>query len=283
MRDTVIGIDIGATKIHMGIVNASRVIKDHVIPTSAKASKEQIIQEIIEGIEKLANDDFKGIGIGVPGLVNVEKGIIYDLWNIPSWKEVFLKDHLERYFNKPVKIINDANSFAMGEKKYGIGKDYSNFVGVSLGTGYGTGIIINNELYSGTLSGAGELANIPYLDKTIEDYCSGKFFRSHYGEEGSVLYKRAEEGDREALKAFDDFGKHLGESFKLILYVLAPEAIILGGSVSKAFRFFEGSLQERINSFPFKRITEKVKIVPSIVSDVSLLGPAALFDDDSAC
>ena len=281
MKDTVIGIDIGATKIHIGVVSGSTVIRDLEIPTSANAPEDQIIQEIIEGIEKLSDNNFKAIGIGVPGLVDVEKGIVYDLWNIASWKEVFLKDHLEDHFNKPVKIINDANSFAMGEKKYGMGKNYRNFVGVSLGTGYGTGIIINNELYSGTLSGAGELASIPYLDKTIEDYCSGKFFKSHYGEEGLQLFKKAQNQDPEALRAFEEFGKHLGESLKLILYILSPEAIILGGSVSKSFQFFETALQESIDSFPFKRITEKLKITPSNIPDVALLGPAALFDNNN--
>lgn len=280
MEETLIGIDIGATKIHIGAVEGSTVIKDIEISTSSHAPKDQIIGEIIEGIEKLAGKQFKGIGIGVPGLVDVEKGIVYDLWNIPSWKEVFLKDQLENHFNKPVKIINDANSFSLGEKKYGLGKQFKNFVGVSLGTGYGTGIIINNELYSGRLSGAGELASIPYLDKTIEDYCSGKFFKSHYGEEGSQLYKKAKNQDPEALKAFDEFGKHLGESLKLILYMLSPEAIILGGSVSKSFELFEASLQKSIDTFPFKRITEKLKIAPSNISNVALLGPVALFIND---
>lgn len=279
MKKTVIGIDIGATKIHIGTVSGSVVTADLKIPTSANAAKEQIIREIIEGVEKLAGNDFAAIGIGVPGLVDVEKGIVYDLWNIPSWKEVYLKDHLENHFGKPVKVINDANSFSMGENRYGEGRNYKNFVGVSLGTGYGTGIIINNKLYSGQFSGAGELANIPYLDKTIENYCSGKFFESHYGKSGAQLFKNAMNQDPEALKAYNEFGKHLGESFKLILYMLAPEAIILGGSVSKSFRFFQASLQESLASFPFKRISENVKILPSNMKNVSLLGPAALFDE----
>ena len=280
MKDTLVGIDLGATKIRLGTVKGSIVTKDLEIPTSAKAPEDQIIQEIIEAIENLAGNEFSGIGIGVPGLVDVEKGIVYDLWNIPSWKNVFLKDHLENHFNRPVKIINDANSFSLGENKFGIGKNYRNFVGVSLGTGYGTGIIINNELYSGTLSGAGELASIPYLDKTIEDYCSGKFFKTQYGEDGFQLFEKAQKQDLNALMAFNEFGRHLGESLKLILYMLSPEAIILGGSVSKSFQFFEASLRESIDSFPFKRITDKLKIAPSLMPDVSILGPAALFEKD---
>ncbi|AVR45129.1 sugar kinase [Christiangramia fulva] len=278
MKDIIVGVDIGATKMHIGAIKDSKIFKDLVIATSANAPEKQIIDELIEGIESLCGHDFVGIGIGVPGLIDEEQGIVYDLWNIPSWKEVYLKDSLEKHFKKPVRITNDANTFALGEKKYGQGKTYKNFVGVSLGTGYGTGIIINHELYSGTLSGAGELANIPYLDRTIEDYCSGKFFKLQYQREGAEVFEKAEQGDPEALKIFDEFGKHLAESLKLILYILSPEAIILGGSISRSFKYFEKSLMETINTFPFKRILKRVKIFPSAMPDVSVLGSAAMLD-----
>ncbi|MGB8705989.1 MAG: ROK family protein [Gillisia sp.] len=122
------------------------------------------------------------------------------------------------------------------------------------------------------------MANIPYLDRTIEDYCSGKFFRLQYKREGVEVYEKAEQGDPEALRIFEEFGKHLGESLKLIMYVLSPEAIIIGGSISRSFKFFEKSLQESIEPFPFKKIVERIKIFPSTMSEVSLLGSAALLD-----
>lgn len=276
-EETLIGIDVGATKIHIGTVQGLVVTGGVKIPTAASASEDQIVGEIIEGIEKLAGNNFKAIGIGVPGLVDMQKGIVYDLWNIPSWKEVFLKDHLENHFGKPVRVVNDANAFALGENKFGIGKRFKNFVTVSLGTGFGTGIIINNELYSGVLSGAGELANIPYLDKTIEDYCSGKFFKFHYGEKGAKVYEKAISGDPEAIKAYQEFGQHLGESLKLIMYAFSPEAIILGGSVSKSFSFFQESLELSLDTFPFTRIRNTVEVAPSKIKDVAILGPTALF------
>ncbi len=278
MKKILIGIDIGATKIQIGAIKDSEIVKELTLPTSSNAPKQQIIDELIEGIETLCGHDFEGIGIGVPGLIDEERGIVYDLWNIPSWKEVFLKDSLEDHFHKPVQITNDANTFALGEKRYGQGRNFRNFVGVSLGTGFGTGIIINNELYSGTLSGAGELADIPYLDRTIEDYCSGKFFKLQYQREGAEVFQKAEQGDPEALKIFEEFGKHLGESLKLIMYILSPEAIILGGSISRSFKFFEKSLMESVQSFPFKRIVERIKIFPSAIPNISVLGSAAMLD-----
>ncbi len=278
MKDIIVGIDIGATKMRLGAIQDSKILKDLTLTTSADAPKEQIIDELIQGIEKLSRNDFVGIGIGVPGLIDEERGIVYDLWNIPSWKEVHLKDRLEAHFKRPVKITNDANTFALGEKKYGEGQKFRNFVGISLGTGYGTGIIIHNELYSGTLSGAGELANIPYLDKTIEDYCSGKFFKLQYQREGAEIFEKAELGDPEALKIFNEFGKHVGESLKLILYILSPEAIILGGSISRSFKYFKNTLIKSIDSFPFERIVNRVEIFPSAMPDVSVLGSAAMLD-----
>ncbi|MGY5851393.1 ROK family protein [Salegentibacter sp. F14] len=276
MSNNIIGIDIGATKTQIGVVQGDKVVKEISFPTSSKAEKEHIMAELISGIESISQSDFLGIGIGVPGLINEEKGIVYDLSNIPSWKEVFLKKCLEDHFNRPVKISNDANMFALGEKAYGKGKVYENMIGITLGSGFGTGIIINNKLYSGTLSGAGELSEIPYLDKTIEEYCSGKFFYSNYGVEGSKIYLKAKEGETEALEIFNQYGKHLGNAVKLIISVLSPEAIFFGGSISKSFLFFERSLRERIETFPLKKITKQLVVAPSYVSNVSILGAAAL-------
>jgi glucokinase len=271
-----IGIDIGATKIHLGLVQNGIMIEEVKLPTPANAPEEEVIAELIKGIEQLAGAGCSGIGIGVPGLVDEEKGIVYDLWNIPSWKEVFLKQKLEKHFNKPVHISNDANTFALGEKAYGQGKSFKNLVGVTLGSGFGTGIIIDHELYSGTLSSAGELAGIPYLDGNIEDYCSGKFFRKQFNLQGREVYALAQKGDAYALEIFKQYGKHLGNALNLILNILSPQAIFLGGSVSGSYAFFKEAMQERIQTFPFKRVSSQLLIAPSGIANVSILGAAAL-------
>lgn len=276
MKKRIVGVDIGATKIKLGLVINAEVVKEIKIPTQAQSSKDQIIEYIITGIQDLAGQDFEGIGIGVPGLIDEEKGVIYDLLNIPSWKEVYLKEKLEGHFLKPVRITNDANVFAVGEKFFGAGKPHKNMVGITLGTGFGAGIIIHGQLYSGTLSSAGEIGSIPYLDSTIENYCSGKFFLEQYGMKGNEVFKKAQSGDKEALQIMDEFGKHLGNAVKIVLNVLSPEAIFFGGSISKAFTYFESSLMRSINEFPFKRVLDKLVIQPSNISNISILGGAAL-------
>lgn len=282
MKEKIIGVDLGATETKMGIVQDSEILNQMKFPTSAGASKQQIISELIKGIEQLADSDFLGIGIGVPGLIDEERGIIYDLLNIPAWKEVHLKDRLEEHFGKPVRITNDANVFAMGEKIYGDGGKFKNLVGITLGSGFGAGIIVDHRLYSGAFSSAGEIGSIPYLNKTIEDYCSGKFFSGQYNLTGTEVYELVRKGDEGAVKMFDEYGRHLGKAIKLIMYVLSPEAIFLGGSVSKSFRFFENSLLETLNDFPFGKVKDQMVILPSRTENISILGAAALITAEQA-
>ena len=111
------------------------------------------------------------------------------------WKEVPLKSILEQRYNLPVFLNNDANCFAKGEKVYGCGKPYSNFVGLSIGTGLGMGVIVNNQLYSGELCGAGEIGMVTYKDSIIEHYASSLFFVKKYNQNAKVLSDLASKGD----------------------------------------------------------------------------------------
>jgi glucokinase len=277
MRDQkVIGIDIGATKIHIGVVQDGRIIREAKFSTSAQAPKDQIIAELIQGLEPFVDAEVMGIGIGVPGLVDETEGIIYDLQNIPSWQEVHLKAALEGVFKVPVFLSNDGNSFVLGEKIYGQGKGYSNLLGITLGTGFGTGIIIQDQLYSGTLSSAGEFGGVPYLDQTIEDYCSGKYFLNTWGVAGHVLQQRAAAGDAEALDIFRQYGAHLGKALHTLLYALSPEAIFLGGSVAGCFGFFQEGMQASLQTFPFKRVLARLVVQPSSLQNAGILGASAL-------
>lgn len=271
-----LGVDIGGTKVQGGIVQDGELIQEVRFETSASASKEQILAELVHHLTPLVTADVAGIGIGVPGLVDEDAGIVHNVQNIPSWREVHLKQHLGGYFEQPVYLTNDANAFAIGEKMYGQGKPYANLVGLALGTGLGAGIIINHQVYSGTLSSAGEFGMIPYLDKTIEDYCSGKFFGQRTSRPGTEWHALAEQGDAEALAVYTEFGRHLGRALHIILYALSPEAIFLGGSVSRGYDFFRSGLYESLAAFPFRQVTDRLVIAPSIINNAAVLGAAAL-------
>jgi glucokinase len=271
-----LGVDIGGTKVQVGVVQNGELIQEVRFETSATASKEQILTELVHNLTPLVTADVAGIGIGVPGLVDEEEGIVHNVQNIPSWREVHLKQHLAGHFEQPVYLTNDANAFAIGEKMYGQGRPYANLVGLALGTGLGAGIIINHQLYSGTLSSAGEFGMIPYLDKTIEDYCSGKFFGQRTGRTGPEWHALAEQGDVEALAVYTEYGRHLGKALHIILYTLSPEAIFLGGSVSQGYNFFRSGLYESLGAFSFRQVTDRLVVAPSLIGNAAVLGAAAL-------
>jgi len=224
----------------------------------------------------LITNNTRAIGIGVPAIVDSLKGIVYDVQNIPAWKEVHLIDILEKKYNISVHINNDANCFAMGEKLYGKGKDFQNFVGLSIGTGLGMGIIINNKIYNGVLSGAGEIGMIAYKDGILEQYTSSFFFSNTCGLSAKEVHDRAKQGDDMALTTFSEFGTHLGEAINTISYLFAPEAIILGGSIRKAYSFFKESMHQKINLFAYPEQIKNLKIETSELAESAILGAASL-------
>ena len=238
-----IGIDLGGTKVRAAriIGQSCKTYAESLMPK--KGTEKEIIDIIKEIISKLLDKNVKGIGIGVPSLVDQKLGIVYDVQNIPSWKKVLLKDVLESHFNISVFINNDVNCFALGELNYGLGKKLNSFVGISIGTGIAGGIIINKKLYNGFNSGAGEFGMLSYKNKNYEHYCSGQFFDKIHGVKGEYLYKRAKDGDSSAIKIFNVFGEHLGNLLTQVMYTYDPEQIILGGSISEAFGFFKKGIQ----------------------------------------
>jgi glucokinase len=275
-NQSIIGVDIGGTKINIGKIVNGKIVDELRLPTGAKRPEDEIIQDIIHGIEQIIDTKTIGIGIGVPGLVDEKNGLVLDVLNIPSWKEVPLKSRIEKHFKIKVQISNDANCFAVGEKIYGKGQYYHNFVCLTLGTGVGAGIIINDQLYPGTLSMAGEFGGINYLKDTYEFYCSGKFFTEIHGITAETLNEKAMNGDVKAIHIFDEFGEHLGNLVKTVLFTFAPEAIILGGSISKTFRFFQKSMMDSVNLFPYKRVVKDLVIEVCSHDKISVLGAAAL-------
>jgi len=279
MNHTIIGVDLGGTKIKAGRIKGEVIEGTKTQLISSQGTEKQVLQEVISTIEALFGKTVSGIGIGVPSIVDVEKGIVYDVQNIPSWEEVHLKKHLEKHFGVPVYINNDANCFAVGEKYFGEGKGYENMMGLIIGTGMAAGVIIQNKLYNGYNCGAGEFGMLPYLDYHYEHYCSGQYFENTHSTSGQKLFKRAAGGDEEALKIFEQYGFHFGNAIIAILYALDPEIIILGGSVSKSYAFFKDALWKRLQIFAYRPVVSRLTIKVSSNPDIPLLGAAALYYD----
>lgn len=278
---TVIGIDLGGTNVRAGRVRGDRLAEHAGRPISANGTEDEVMNEVMEIIDRVWRDETAGIGIGVPSVVDVEKGIVYAVANIPSWKEVHLKDRLEKKYGVPVYVNNDANCFALGESYFGKARGFRNMVGLIVGTGLGAGVIIERRLYNGSNCGAGEFGHIPYKDHDLEYYCSGQRFPREFGVEGKVLFERARAGDEEALGIFRMFGEDLGQAIKSILYAVDPEVIVFGGSVSRAFPFFEGGMRKTLESFNYQHALERLVMARTEDPHIAILGAAALYFDSS--
>ena len=275
----ILGMDIGGTSIKAGVLINGKLLDIQTIPTPSLESQEIILETIASFIGEYLHHDFFAIGIGIPGLIDTDNGIVLNLENIPSFRKVHLRDFLQSRFGKPVFINNDANCFALGEYKFGAAQEYSHVVGITLGTGLGAGIILNGHLYCGFNCAAGEWCSAPYLDQDFEYYCSSKFFIAKYGVKPKAIYKKALEGDEKALEAFGEYGYHLGELIKNILYVLAPQAVVLGGSIRKAYPFFKDSMIDNISTFKYPSISSNLKILISDLDETAIHGAVALVDE----
>ncbi|MEO8764483.1 MAG: ROK family protein [Ginsengibacter sp.] len=274
-----IGIDLGGTNIRAGIVHEDSLQGIISKRINARGSAREVLGELFSLTDQLINSTITSIGIGVPGLVNVEEKIVYDVVYIPSWKEVPLQKWMEDRYKIPVFIDNDANCFVVGEYYFGKGKGYDSIIGLTIGTGLGSGLIINKKLFQGKNGGAGEFGMIEYLDKTLEYYASGQFFENVYKLKGEDVFKNAQEGNRKAIKMYEEMGRHLGNAIKMILYGLDVELIILGGSVRHGWPWFNKTMWEQINTFYFQKSLNYFKIEISELENAGILGAAALYYD----
>jgi glucokinase len=275
----IIGVDLGGTKITAALIEGEKLVKQYTCQTPYDQPKMVVVDAIADAVSQVFDPEIAGIGIGVPGLVDLETQQVLDVNNIPSWDVVPLKQLLEERLGKQVFVNNDANCFAIGEKYFGKGKPYNNFVGITLGTGLGAGIIINGHLYSGRYCGAGEFGGIYYRDASIEDYCSGKFFKKK-NLNGKEMAEKAARGDAEALRLFDELGGHIGHAIANVVFALSPEAVILGGSVSQSFTLFEKGMRRFFEQdFPFKRSYKNLAIEASSTSNIAVLGASSLVLD----
>ena len=276
MQNNLVGVDIGGTSITAGLIVDGEVVNTANVETEAFETKEKILENLYKAIESVITKNTVGIGIGVPGIVDSEKGIIYDLANIPSWKEVHIKKLVEAKFGITTQVGNDANCFALGVKHFGVGCNYSNIVGLTLGTGLGAGIIIDNKLYAGSEGGAGEFGLIPYLDSNIEAYCSGKFFKCIKEVPGKEVYERAMNGDHTAIEIWGEYGKHLGQLVNIVTYTLSPELVVFGGSVAKGYAFFIDSLKEQLKDNILTKVVAKLEIAEMLNEFSAIYGAGAL-------
>ena len=275
----VIGIDLGATNIRAAVVRGGS--PGDIIPVRihSDGSMEEVLADIYAVTDRVFDQDVAAIGIGVPSVVDVNEGIVYDVQYIPSWKEVPLKRRLEARYGKPVFVNNDANCFALGEYYFGKGSGVSSMVGLTIGTGLGGGIVVHDKLFAGHNCGAGEFGLLPYRDNILEYYCSGSFFKNVHGLDGLAVFEAAQKGDTGALELYRELGTHVGNAIKAVIYSYDPQLVVLGGSVSQAYRWFSETMWATVRTLAYGKTAERIRIEISELKNSGILGAAALYYD----
>lgn len=271
-----LGIDIGGTTINLGLVQGNRIVRMASVPSFAQgASLEETLDYLCDRISEIRTPDVEAIGIGVPTLVDPERGIVYDAINIPSWKEVHLKDYLEERFGVRVAVNNDANCYVLGAAAH-LGLDSHVTVGITLGTGTGIGILADGRLMNGDNCGAGEICSVPYNGSCFEDFCSKKFFEAN-GWGGKEAVAAAKAGDPKALAFFEEFGRHMGNLVSFVLYAYDPGNIVLGGGIANTCPLFGPHMMKALGeSYIYPHVLKRLHIHALPGEDIPVLGASLL-------
>ena len=274
----ILGIDLGGTNLCLGLVENGEVKERISVPSfKPDATLEETLEYLAEQISKVMTPEITKIGIGVPTVVDIEKGIVYEAANIPSWTEVHLKDFLEERFSVPVHVNNDANCYAMGAYgKYPEGSKPKSLVAMTLGTGLGVGIVENGRAFCGVNCGAGELGYLGYNGGCLEEFCSKQFFAKSK-KDSYELSLAAQAGDEEAIALFKEFGRHLGFAVSIMMYAYDPSHIVFGGGIANALPLFKDAIVDYLKeNFPFPKNVEKLVIDVQTSIDAPILGASLI-------
>ena len=294
MAKYAIGLDVGGTKIHAIIAEwdkdfldtrkTPKIIQSRRIAVQSKKSAERFFSEITGEISRLIKEfgknDIARVGVGIAGPLSRDKVILNPL-NLPFKNFPILKN-LKEKFGPRVYVDNDANCFAWAEHLFGAAAAASSSVGITLGTGLGGGIVLdlNGEsiLYDGYHGSAGEVGHM-IIDgkKTFEELCSSR--ARHLWKDGNALrvQRLAESGDKKAQEAYKEYGFWLGVGIANIINTLNPQIIVIGGSISKAWEFFEEDMRASRERYIISPLAKKTKIVRAkLGDDAGALGAAYL-------
>ncbi len=294
-----IGIDVGGTNVKIALVEDGKIIYSNSVPTYAKMGYEYTVNNIKQSIRDLMKEtsttekDIEGIGFDFPGQVDYKTGVVKLAPNIPGWVNVPIAQMIEEEFHIPTKIDNDVRCAALGELKFGAGRGCENFICITVGTGIGSGIVINGQIVRGASNAAGELGHIklrmedgplcgcgdsgcleayasgPAIVSMAYDYLKGgksaKF--AELAGDGEItpyiVAKAAEAGDPVAKRIFEIVGYRIGMGLVSVINLLNPEKVIVGGGVAECGDLLLEPIRRTVKSRAMKVAGETVEIVPA--------------------
>ena len=301
-----LGIDFGGTSVKLGLVRGGKVVfRAPSIPTADYRRADALLGAMLAAIRELRarHPDLAAVGVGVPGFVDVERGLVHELTNVPGWQEVALRELLAGETGLPAFVENDANAMAYAEWRHGAGRGRRHVVCVTLGTGVGGGMILDGRLYRGAAFGAGEIGQMavdPRDRATAGNYGNYGALEKQVGNReltarAAALYAQAgrprteeecsparlaaaaAEGDPIAAELWRQTGELIGFCLTDIVWLLNPDAIILGGGVAGAGELLFKPIRDTIRSRTAAVFHEKLAILPAeLGTDAGLIGAAAL-------
>ncbi|MCK5305526.1 MAG: ROK family protein [Candidatus Omnitrophica bacterium] len=310
-----IGIDLGGTNVKFALLKDSKKVVDkRVLATKNYKTREGLISQLaltvsdILKTNKIKKSGFIGLGIGVAGLVDFNRGFIHSLTNIKGWDKVSLGKILSDKLKVEVSVDNDVNVVTLGEHKYGAGRGFDNLICLTLGTGVGAGLILNGSLYRGPSFTAGEVGHIPINVRGPKCNCGGRGCLERYvgnryiirmakklatGNRQSKMYKLVEGKlnmltpkivseaailkDKAAILVWQKTGQYIGVALSGLINLLNPEVIIIGGGVSLAGKPLFDSIRKTVFERAMPNPASKVKIVPAkLGEDAGVIGASIL-------
>lgn len=313
-----IGIDVGGTNVKIALVDKSgKIIYSNSVPTYAKMGYEYTVNNIKQAIKDLMKEtntttkDIDGIGFDFPGQVDYKTGVVKLAPNIPGWVNVPIAQMIEEEFHIPTRIDNDVRCAALGEMKFGAGQGCENFVCITVGTGIGSGLVINGQLVRGASNAAGEIGHIklqmkdglicgcgdtgcleayasgPSIVAMAQDYIKGgkstKFREMAAAEGGEItpymVAKAAEAGDPVAKRIFAIVGEYIGIGLTSVINLLNPEKVIIGGGVAEAGDLLLDPIRKTIKERAMVVAGSAVEIVPAqLGNSAGVIGASMLID-----
>ena len=286
----VIGVDLGGTKIATGLFDADGGLHErHEVPTSIE-SQEALLDAVVAAVEHVTAEDVSAVGIGVPSVIDPDTGRALGSVNIPL-RDIALRDVLHERLGVPVFVGNDGNVAALAEWRLGAGRDADNLVMLTLGTGVGGGVVIDNSLYHGIaeLGHTVVVADGPpcqgnctgrgHLEAVASGNAADRAAEKLWGEgaNAELLVGRAQEGDAAALEALAGMGHLLGAAIGSFVNMIGPDVVVVGGGFgSAAFSFLVDSAHEIARR---EAVVPElpVRIVPAeLGSDAGLIGAGLL-------
>ncbi len=312
-----IGIDVGGTNVKIALVDENgKIIYSNSVPTYAQMGYEYTVNNIKQAIRDLMKEtnteskDIQGIGFDFPGQVDYKTGVVKLAPNIPGWVNVPIAQMIEDEFHIPTRIDNDVRCAALGELKFGAGKGCENFVCITVGTGIGSGLVINGQLVRGAANAAGEIGHIklqmhggpicgcgdtgcleafasgPSIVAMAVDYLkSGKSakFREMAGVDGEItpyiVAKAAEAGDPVAKRIYEIMGEYIGMGLVSVINLLNPEKVIIGGGVAESGDLLLAPIRKTIKERAMVIAGESVEIVPAqLGNSAGVIGASMLVE-----